>query len=98
MRNREPRMRNRLDLILILGSRFSVPHSSLLCLRSLLGFRQRPFAGFVPDLITREPAPRSLHGEYGSVFGGVPAAGGAGRALPPHAQRLAFEQMRAVFQ
>src|SRR5436190_9883496 len=64
----------------------------------LLRLRQRPFAGLVPDLVARQPAPGGLDGEDAGEARRVPPAAGARAALPPQAQRLPFEQVRAVTQ
>src|SRR5947208_803453 len=62
----------------------------------LLRLRQGPLAGLVPDFVAGQPAPGGLNGENAGEFRRVPAAGVAGRALPPEAERLAFEQVRTV--
>src|SRR5262245_40100986 len=61
-------------------------------------FGERPFTGLVPDLVTREPAPGSLHREHARVFRRIPAAGLPVASLSPHAQDLSFEQMRARYE
>src|SRR5262249_33031047 len=58
---------------------------------SLLGFGQRPFACLMPDFVAGQPAPGGLDREHAGELGRVPPTGGAGRALTPHAQRLAFQ-------
>src|SRR3954453_16673518 len=68
------------------------PPSSVLC---SLGFRQRPLAGLVPDLVAGQPAPGGLGGEDAGELRRVPAAGGPRRALPPQAEGLALQQVRA---
>src|SRR5579871_156654 len=60
--------------------------------------RQRPFAGFVPDFVTRQPTPRCLDGKDTRKPGWVPPARHPGTSLSPKAQRLAFEQMGAMLE
>src|SRR5262245_27489291 len=60
--------------------------------------RQRPLPGLVPDLIAGQPPPRGLDGEDAGELRRVPPATVPRRALPPQAQRLPFEQVRAVPQ
>ena len=64
----------------------------------LLGFGQRPLPAFVPELVTRQPAPRGEDREDASELRRVPAARGPRRSLPPQAECLPLEQVRAVLQ
>src|ERR1700746_2832069 len=63
---------------------------------SSLGFRQRPFSRFVPDLVAGQPAPGGLDGEDGRKPGRVPSTACPGASLSPQAQGLSFEKVRAM--
>src|SRR5437667_9114040 len=51
---------------------------------------KRPFAGFVPDFVARQPAPRSLDRERTGETRRVPAAGHACAPLAPQTKGLAL--------